>query len=252
MNAAPESTCDQAHPGPDESPLPPTLRDLTALMDVTGSMRIQWDHVRAVVVEAIGRAARVAPGLAIEWVAYGDYDSGTCPLVRSGPQRDPKALERFIAEIVCGGGDDGSGDGRAEAVEAALRYGADARARRCILIGDAPAHRERDWVIQASRLADALCPVHTFLVETYHDADLERARQQFSEIARITGGTFQVLGDGPEQLAHVIAAAAIAARDPGLLVRYESEYRPGGEAQRFVRALRLLGPAKGTSSHKPS
>lgn len=149
---------------------------LMCMSDATGSMQPHWDSTKKILVELINRISKMG-SFEINWVAYRDYD--TTVIEQSGWHSKADPLNRFINGIQCMGGGDFE-----EAVERALQLAAeDQNATRIILIGDAPPHKQGDYVHQAMKLARLQRPVYSFVV----GSDLDTI-EAFKKISDLTGG----------------------------------------------------------------
>ena len=151
------------------------------LFDATGSMQPLWSTTRDTLTEMIGRVTELSSsGCRMKFVAFRDYCDGNDILETSEWSDQADTLRRFVAGIQCHGGGDFP-----EAVEHALAYAVDeTEATRVLLIGDAPPHAERDYKVQAQRLAARQLPVFAFILGNQPETE-----RTFHEIADITGGT---------------------------------------------------------------
>jgi hypothetical protein len=188
-----------------------------------------WQTTNQQIKEMVKRLSDIG-SFQLKWVAYRDYCDGEQIVVASEWMRQPNPLLSFIDSISCFGGGD-----EPEAVEKALEYAAnDKSATRIVLIGDAPPHLERDYVVQARRLAQLRRPVFSFVV-----GNSPETVRTFAEISKITGGKSTLLTSAQDLIDLVVLTVADDIGGSDSVEQYLKKYAPqiSDGSRKYARLL---------------
>lgn len=200
--------------------------DVVFVMDTTGSMSSSIRKAKAWVAKTAENFSNMSfkPDLALGFVEYRDWDSGFGPDKKKATKiHQLTNLTRFIKSInsvqAGGGGDTPEAvfDGLMDAIHKIKWRGGGLSERIIILVGDFPSHVVGDKRNPRKLTADKVANdanqndkhITIFSVKVNAASDdgksehKQRLDRQFSTLARVTGGKFQVLGNASQFIPYV-------------------------------------------------